>query len=199
MIWSPLFRTASGTSTAEGGILVVLRPWRQQRIGQQPLVPGGHLSLKARRSKSPSALTLIVTLSSESGVKTISPSLTSSGSSTSPTVVAPVIATRRVPCGSRSVPVGVSDNRTSFGGSAVGLKATIASPGESGMYRTRRSIGLRVPLPYRSVAVSSCTSALFSAVSSPASAPRIFSLSSALALSFPRRPLRCQIEWFGSL
>ena len=71
-------------------------------------------------------MTLIVTLSLESGVKTISPSLTGRGSSTSPTLVASVIATGRVPRGSRSVPAGVSDNRTSRDGSDVGSKATIA-------------------------------------------------------------------------
>ena len=44
-------------------------------------------------------MTLIVTLSLESGVKTISPSLTGSGSSMSPTLVASVIATGRDPPG----------------------------------------------------------------------------------------------------
>ena len=44
-------------------------------------------------------MTLIVTLSLESGLKTISPSLTGSGSSTSPILVASVIATGRVPGG----------------------------------------------------------------------------------------------------
>ena len=54
-----------------------------------------------------------------------------------------VIATGRILRGSRSVPAGASDKRTSRGVMEAGLKATIASPEESGMYLTRRSTARR--------------------------------------------------------
>ena len=82
---------------------------------------------------------LMVTLSLDSGVKVISPSLTGRGSSTSPNRVASMIATGRPPRGSRSAPAGLSTTRISCGGSEIGSKAIIASPEEIGMYLTRRS------------------------------------------------------------